>query len=147
MSLSSDPITVTNDRTAADFDAVETMLRTSYWAAARSRADIEAAFAAPGSIGFYALDADGRTVGCARVVTDGVTIAWVCDVIVAEAARGRGVGKRLVRAIVDHPALRGPGLRMVLGTRDAQGLYEQFGFFRRELMWRHPGGAEEPVGF
>jgi GNAT superfamily N-acetyltransferase len=78
------------------------------------------------SLCFSALQ-DGELVGFTRVVTDRATFAWVCDVFVSEPARGRGVGKRLVEAVVAHPELQ--GLRItILSTRDAHGLYEQYGF-------------------
>jgi GNAT superfamily N-acetyltransferase len=68
-----------------------------------------------------------RQVGFARVVTDRATIAYVGDVFIVESCRGRGLGKRLVKAVVDHPELA--GLRLwFLGTRDAHGLYEKYGF-------------------
>lgn len=69
----------------------------------------------------------GRQVGFARVVTDYATTAYVGDVFIIESCRGRGLGKRLVKAIIDHPELA--GLRLwFLGTRDAHGLYEKYGF-------------------
>ncbi len=69
----------------------------------------------------------GRQVGFARVVTDYATIAYIGDVFVLEPCRGRGLGKRLVKMILDHPELQ--GLRLwLLGTKDAHGLYGKFGF-------------------
>jgi GNAT superfamily N-acetyltransferase len=70
---------------------------------------------------------DGDLVGFARVVTDRATFAWLCDVFVAEQARGAGVGKRLMEAVVTHPDLLGLR-RFLLATRDAHGLYRQYGF-------------------
>lgn len=69
----------------------------------------------------------GRQVGYARVVTDRATFAYLCDVFVTEAARGRGVSRLLMRAVMSHPALQGLR-RWMLVTRDAHGLYEKFGF-------------------
>jgi GNAT superfamily N-acetyltransferase len=69
----------------------------------------------------------GRQVGFARVVTDYATTAYVGDVFIIESHRGRGLGKRLIKAIVDHSELA--GLRLwFLGTRDAHDLYKQYGF-------------------
>lgn len=68
-----------------------------------------------------------RQVGFARVVTDKATYAYLCDVFVLEGARGRGAGKLLMRTILDHPELQGLR-RFCLMTRDAHGLYAQFGF-------------------
>ena len=77
------------------------------------------------TVGAY--DADGRQVGMARVVTDRATFGWICDVFVAEAARGGGVGKKLMAYLKIHPELQG-FRRLHLATADAHGLYAQFGF-------------------
>jgi ribosomal protein S18 acetylase RimI-like enzyme/nitroimidazol reductase NimA-like FMN-containing flavoprotein (pyridoxamine 5'-phosphate oxidase superfamily) len=69
----------------------------------------------------------GRLVATARAVSDGARNALVCDVAVAKEWRGRGLGKAVVRLVLDHPAVRDAD-RVRLGTRDAQKLYERFGF-------------------
>jgi GNAT superfamily N-acetyltransferase len=66
-------------------------------------------------------------VGLARVVTDYATFAWLCDVLVDETYRGRGIGKMLVAAALGHPNLAGMR-RWLLATRDAHELYRAFGF-------------------
>lgn len=75
-------------------------------------------------------------VGFARVVTDRATFAWVADVFVVPAHRGRGLSKWLMETILAHPELQG-FRRWVLATKDAHGLYEQFGFraLRRPERW------------
>lgn len=69
----------------------------------------------------------GEQVGFARLVTDRATFAYLADVYVLEAHRGRGLSRRLVAALVEHPELQGLR-RWMLVTRDAQGLYKKFGF-------------------
>jgi len=69
----------------------------------------------------------GEQVGMARVVTDRATFAWVCDVFVLPAHRGDGLGKWLMECVKSHPDLQGLR-RWLLATRDAHGLYAQFGF-------------------
>jgi GNAT superfamily N-acetyltransferase len=96
----------------------------SYWARGRGRSVVERSIA--GSLVFSAL-LDGRQVGFARVVTDEATFAWICDVFVDESARGRGVGRRLMAAVLADPRLQGLR-RTLLATRDAHGLYAGFGF-------------------
>ncbi|MCX6501712.1 MAG: GNAT family N-acetyltransferase [Microbacterium sp.] len=97
----------------------------SYWARGRERRVQDAAIDGSRNYGVYA--ADGRQVAYARVVTDGATFAWVCDVFVDPAARGHGIGKTLLAGVVAD--LEPLGLRrMALATADAHGLYEQFGF-------------------
>ena len=66
-------------------------------------------------------------VGFARVVTDYATFAWLADVFVLPAFQGQGLGKWLIGVIVAHPRLQGLR-RWVLATKDAHGLYAQFGF-------------------
>ena len=68
-----------------------------------------------------------QQVGFCRVVSDGVAHAYLADVYVLEAHRGRGLSKRLMQAVVAHADLQGLR-RFMLATRDAHGLYRQFGF-------------------
>jgi len=69
----------------------------------------------------------GEQVAYGRVVTDGVTFAWLCDVFVAPEARGQGIGKMLAAGIVaDLEPLELK--RILLSTGDAHGLYAQYGF-------------------
>jgi GNAT superfamily N-acetyltransferase len=82
-------------------------------------------------------------VGFARVVTDKSTFAYLGDVFVLEEYRGRGLAKWLLQRIVEHPDLQRLR-RVLLGTRDAHGLYEQFGFRalaspERFMEIHHPG--------
>jgi GNAT superfamily N-acetyltransferase len=114
-----------DDRERVDLEAVNDYLcNESYWARGRSRAEMERAVAASARvIGCY----DGaQQVGFVRVVSDEVTIAYLCDVYVLDRWRGRGVGVELVREAVEN----GPhgALRWWLVTQDAHGLYERFGF-------------------
>jgi GNAT superfamily N-acetyltransferase len=139
--------TITTDLARFDFSAVTALLHDTYWAANRTSQEIETSFRSAASIPFALLDPESRTIGVARIVTDRLTIAWLCDVVIHPRHRSRGLGKFLIDHIMKHPELDKPGVRMVLGTRDAHGLYEPFGFFRRELMWRHPGGGKQPAGF
>lgn len=69
----------------------------------------------------------GEQVAFARVVTDEATFAWICDVIVSGAHRGKGLSKWMMKSILEHPDLQ-TLRRIMLGTRDAHGLYAQFGF-------------------
>ncbi len=69
----------------------------------------------------------GKQLGFARVVTDYATIAYIGDVFIIGPHRGKGLGKRLIKTIIDHPELK--GLRLwLLGTRDAHDLYRKYGF-------------------
>ncbi|WP_272423471.1 GNAT family N-acetyltransferase [Polyangium jinanense] len=79
-----------------------------------------------------ARDRSGTLVGTARAIADGARRAWIYDVIVANAWRGRGLGRALMRLLLDHPAVRGAET-VLLRTRDAMKLYEPFGFRTRHV--------------
>ena len=117
---------ISTDPDRLDLDVIHRYLRDeSYWAAGRERVTVDVSV--QGSLNFGAYTADGQMVGAARVVTDGITFAWLCDVFVLEGHRDNGLGTALVQAVVEHPALRDIK-RMLLATADAHGLYEKFGF-------------------
>jgi GNAT superfamily N-acetyltransferase len=69
----------------------------------------------------------GTQLGVCRWVTDGETFAWLADVLVDPEGRGQGHGAFLVKTAVEHPTVTGLRL-LLLGTRDAHGLYAKFGF-------------------
>ncbi|MDN5854567.1 MAG: GNAT family N-acetyltransferase [Actinomycetia bacterium] len=116
-----------DDRARVDRDALWAFLSTeAYWARWRRRADVEIQLSnAWRIVGVYD-ESTGEMVGYARAVSDGVSFAYLADVYVNASARGNGLGKELVRVMVDA----GPGadMRWTLHTADAHGLYRQFGF-------------------
>ena len=84
-------------------DDIVRLLRTTYWAGQRPTE---------------------KLAGFARVISDHATTYYLCDVIVDEAYRGKGLGKALLAHVTEKYA----GLRGLLLTRDAHGLYAKFGF-------------------
>lgn len=127
-------IEITNDRARLDVDLIHRYLADeSYWAAQIPRELVERSI--EHSLCFGAFDGDAQ-VGFARVVTDHATFAYVADVFVIPSHRGRGVSKAIMAAIREHPRLAGLR-RWHLVTRDAHGLYEQFGFKALESPARH----------
>ncbi|MEU9128340.1 GNAT family N-acetyltransferase [Kitasatospora sp. NPDC048540] len=98
----------------------------AYWALGRSREKQDRAIA--GSLNFGVYDrVSGAQLGYARVVTDRATFGWLCDVYIAPAARGKGLGTALAAAVRDE--LAGDGLRRVLlATADAHEVYAKVGF-------------------
>jgi GNAT superfamily N-acetyltransferase len=117
-------IVVTTDRARLDLDVIHGFLTASYWARGIPRETV--ARSMEHSLCFGAFDGD-RQVGFARVISDRATYAYVCDVFALESDRKRGIGKSLMAAIMAHPELQGLR-RWTLATRDAHGLYRQFGF-------------------
>ena len=117
-----------------DKNAVWEFLSTqAYWGRYRTRADFEAQLASAWRVVGVYDTADGRQVGFARAVSDGVAYAYLADVYIVPDARGAGLGKELVETMVD----RGPGssFRWTLHTADAQGLYQQYGFAVPDGGW------------
>lgn len=129
--LSADRFIVSDDPARLDFDVIHAFLSTCYWSPGIPRDLVERAAANSLCFGVYRLAADPAAarpqVGYARMITDKATFAYLADVFIIEAFRGRGLSKLLMRAVVSHPDLRGLR-RMMLLTRDAHGLYSQFGF-------------------
>lgn len=117
-------LTITTDPSRLDLDVIHGFLAGSYWAAGIPREIVERAVRH--SLCFGAFDGD-RQVGFARAVSDHATYAYVSDVFVLPSHRGRGVGKQLMAAVLAHPDLQGLR-RWTLFTRDAHGLYRQYGF-------------------
>ncbi len=115
-----------DDPDRVDRDVVWEYLSTeAYWGRSRARADVEAQLGSAWRVvGAYHRDT-GAMVGFARAVGDGVSFAYLADVFVLASARGAGLGKALVAAMIDD---RYPQMRWTLFTDDAHGLYEQFGF-------------------
>ncbi|MET0416997.1 MAG: GNAT family N-acetyltransferase, partial [Actinoplanes sp.] len=118
---------LTTDPARIDLDLVHRWLSTdAYWALGRDRETVVRAFAGSLPFGVYRPE-DGRQVAVARVVTDGATFAWLCDVYVDRAARGRGLGGWLAGAVRDHLAELGVR-RILLATNDAHQVYARVGF-------------------
>ena len=102
----------------------EYLSSSSYWAAGRPLEVVRRGIENSLPFGVFK---GTEQAGFARVVTDYATFAWVADVFVLPAFQGQGLGKWLMSVIVDHPRLQGLR-RWVLATKDAHGLYAQFGF-------------------
>lgn len=111
--------------TEADLDVLHPLLRETYWSPGIPRDTVARACA--NSLCAIARDDAGVLIGFARAASDRAVFAWVCDVIVAPAHRGRGAGRALVRALMAHPDMQGLR-RWMLGTRDAHGVYAELGF-------------------
>jgi GNAT superfamily N-acetyltransferase len=119
-----DGLTISTDPNRLDVDEMARMLKRAYWASGRPRERTERAIRNSLVFGLY----DGeKQVGMARVVSDYAVFAYLCDVFILEEYRGKGLGKWLMETILSHPDLQGLR-RWVLATKDAHGLYRQYGF-------------------
>jgi len=118
-----------DDPRRIDVDAVHAFISgESYWGQGRSRERVELAIR--GSLRVVGLYRGGEQVGFARAISDGVILAYLADVYVLPAHRGRGLGLELVREMVDGAGAGeiAASARWLLHTADAQGLYAQLGF-------------------
>lgn len=115
---------ISTDSALLDVPLIHSFLSKSYWAR-----DI------PQSIVRNSIDHSlcfgvfwgAEQVGFARVVSDYSTFAYLADVFILDAHRGKGLSKKLMETVMGHPSLQGLR-RWMLATADAHGLYRQFGF-------------------
>lgn len=113
-----------DDKARLDVARVHGWLAASYWSPGIARDLVERAIRGSHCLGAY----DGGTqVGFARAITDHATFAWIADVFVEERARGRGIGRAMVRWFLDHPDFAGIR-RTGLVTADAHAVYADLGF-------------------
>lgn len=125
---------ISTDPDRLDLAVIYEFLTNCYWAKGIPR-DVVAR-SIEHSLCFGVYDGIGAQVGFARVVSDSATFAYLADVFVLESHRGHGLGKWLMECIMQHPALQGLR-RWVLVTRNAHGLYSQFGFTSLESPERY----------
>jgi GNAT superfamily N-acetyltransferase len=141
-----DEYSISTDPARLDLDLIHHYLSNeSYWATGRSQEVVRCSIRNSLPFGIYK---GTDQVGFARIVTDYATFAWVADVFVLPEHRGRGLSKWLMQIIIAHPRLQG-FRRWVLSTKDAHGLYEQFGFIKlhRPERWMErpdPNMKENP---
>lgn len=126
MYLERDGFLVSDDKERLDVDAVQRLLESSYWASGRPRAVTELSLEHSACYGLYDLREE-RQVGFMRVVTDYATFAWLCDVIIEERYRGRGLGTWMLDAVLGAPELQRLH-RWMLATHDAHEFYRAYGF-------------------
>jgi GNAT superfamily N-acetyltransferase len=116
--------TISTDKARLELTVIHDFLSHSYWAEGIPLATVQKSIQNSLCFGIYHQE---RQVGFARAISDYTTYAYLADVFVLENHRGHGLGKWLIQSILSHPELQGLR-RWALATRDAQGLYAQFGF-------------------
>ncbi|MGE5500275.1 MAG: GNAT family N-acetyltransferase [Syntrophothermus sp.] len=115
---------ISTDNTKFDFSVIHEFLSNSYWARGIPEELIRKSVENSLTFGLFFQD---KQIGLARVITDFTTFAYVADVFVLEAYRRLGLSKWLMQTILSYPDLQ-KLRRWLLATRDAHGLYSQFGF-------------------
>jgi GNAT superfamily N-acetyltransferase len=116
---------ISTSRERLSLDVVHAFLTNCYWAEGIPREVVARSIEHSLCFGIY--EGSGTQVGFARVVSDFATVAYLGDVFVLESHRGRGLSKWLMQCVIEHPAVQNLR-RWILLTRDAHGLYSQFGF-------------------
>ena len=116
---------ISTDQARLDLTVIHGFLTNCYWSKGIPQDVVARALGHSLCFGIY--DGAGAQVGFARVVSDYATVAYLGDVFVLESHRGRGLSKWLTECVMQHPALQNLR-RWILLTRDAHGLYSQFGF-------------------
>jgi GNAT superfamily N-acetyltransferase len=124
MSFERKGFSISTDKAKLDLELICTFLSSAYWANQRTRATILKSLEHSLCFGLYHHQ---NQIGLARVVTDYATFAYLCDVFVLEEFQRRGLGKFLMENVMAHSELTNLR-RFMLATRDAHGLYAQFGF-------------------
>ncbi|MQM40153.1 hypothetical protein KBTX_04199 [wastewater metagenome] len=123
--------TLTTEQSLFDHEAIYHYLtEESYWALGMPRNVFEKSLEHSLCFGLFAGDPSkeqAEQIGFARVISDHATFAYLADVFILEAYRGRGLSKWMMAVILDHPELRNLR-RFMLATQDAHTLYERFGF-------------------
>lgn len=133
LEVSRDQFLISTDPDRLDIDAIHAYLTRSYWASGISRDLVQRSIQGSLCFGVYMEKAQ---IGFARVITDRAIFAYLADVYVLETYRGLGLAKWLMSVVMTHPDLQGLR-RFMLVTRDAHGLYEQYGFRPIESPRRH----------
>jgi GNAT superfamily N-acetyltransferase len=116
---------ISSNRERLDLDVIHGFLTNCYWAKGVPREVVARSIEHSLCFGIY--EDGGRQVGFARAVSDFATVAYLGDVFVLESHRGRGLSKWLMECVTQYPTLQNLR-RWILLTRDAHGLYSQFGF-------------------
>jgi GNAT superfamily N-acetyltransferase len=145
---------IDDDRDRVDRDVLWEFLSTkAYWGKFRDRAKVERQLANAWRVVAAYREDTGEMIGYARAYSDGEAAAYLADVFVVEEARGLGVGKALVHAMIEEGP--GPYFRWMLHTLDAHEMYRPFGFSeapatylerpgRNNQVFGRPGRLNEP---
>jgi len=125
MEVSYKDYVISDDKSKINVQTVIDFLAGSYWANRRTPEKIKKSIQNSICYGVYH---ETKMIGFARLITDGATMYYLCDVFVLEAYRGQGISKKLMDVITNDPEFE--WMSGILGTKDAHGLYEQYEFIR-----------------
>jgi GNAT superfamily N-acetyltransferase len=129
---SNDNCLISTDKRKLNIELIHYYLSTeSYWAKNIPLQKVQRCIDHSFCFGVYK---NNEQVGFARLITDYATYAYLADVFILDKYRGQGLSKKLMQFITTNAEVQGLR-RWMLATRDAHGLYTQFGF-------AHPGDPQ-----
>src|SRR5262245_39162568 len=128
-----DEYLLSTDKSKIDVEIVHEFLSHSYWA---ENIPLDVVQKSIDNSLCFALYHHDRLIGFARAISDFATFAYLADVFVLPAERGKDLSTWLMETVLEHPQLQGLR-RFILATRDAHGLYARFGFtpFDKPERW------------
>ncbi len=130
-------IQISTDKTKLDIPFIQRFLKDIYWTAGRTKEEVQTTIDHSFCFGIYL---DDQQIGFARVITDYVVFAYMMDVFIDEAHRGKGYSSILIEAMMNEPQLQNVKIWR-LATRDAHLIYEKFGF----KLLAHPERIMEKI--
>ncbi|MFC3746566.1 GNAT family N-acetyltransferase [Paenibacillus sp. GCM10012306] len=130
---------ISDDQQRIHVPTVIDFVTTSYWGNKRSPEKIKKSIQNSFCYGVYDED---KMIAFARLITDGATTYYLCDVFVLEDYRGQGFSKKLIEVITNSPDFE--WMSGVLATKDAHGLYNQYGFeIENDRFMRRPAQGRQ----
>lgn len=140
--MNSAEIEITSDQTRFDRALIIELLRQTHFASQRSDEAILKSLETSLCFGAFL---GAKQVGFGRVITDYATTAYLCDMAVEKNLRGRGVGQKLLEAILAEPSVK--DLKWILRTKDAASLYARLGFTEPTLPGRYMERTRDHLGW
>jgi GNAT superfamily N-acetyltransferase len=116
-----------------DAERTFALLSATYWGVRRPREVVAGMLEHSLCFGLFR---DDVQVGFARAVTDYTVFSWIADLVIDPPCRGLGLGRWMMECMIAHPLLE--RTQMVLQTRDAHALYEQYGFRQNPALMSTP---------
>lgn len=117
-------IKISTDKRKLNVKGIHKFLTNSYWA---KGIPIEVVKKQVKNSFCFGVFSNSEQIGYARIITDYIGFAYLCDVYIEKEFRGKGLSKQLMKEIINHPKLKNIK-NWMLSTNDAHGLYEKYGF-------------------